>query len=204
MYNKPVILLINLVTLFVFRADAQNRDIDLLRQINGQRSHSSDVVMAAISNSAEPITVAIPLTELAWGYSHHNKKMVANGWVNAAGVGLNAIVTTGLKYSVHRVRPYVTYPDLQYYQNENTGSFPSGHTSFSFCTAASLSMSYPRWYVITPCYLWAASVGYSRLYLGEHYPTDVLAGAVVGTGCAWLALKGNQWLQKRKAKRHEK
>ena len=46
---------------------------------------------------------------------------------------------------------------------------------------------YPRWYVVIASYLWAAGVAYSQLYVGAHYPTDVVAGALIGTGCAVVA-----------------
>ena len=77
-------------------------------------------------------------------------------------------------------------------------SFPSGHTSFAFATATSLSIKYPRWYVIAPSYLWAGAVGYSRMNLGVHYPSDVLAGAMLGAGSAWLTCKVNDWYWKKK------
>jgi undecaprenyl-diphosphatase len=64
-------------------------------------------------------------------------------------------------------------------------SFPSGHTSSSFSAVTALSRAYPKWYVIAPSFLWAASVGYSRMYLGVHYPTDVTAGAVLGVGTSF-------------------
>jgi undecaprenyl-diphosphatase len=61
---------------------------------------------------------------------------------------------------------------------------PSGHTSFSFTTATSVYLMYPKWYVALPAFAWATSVGYSRMYLGLHYPSDVLMGAVVGSSSA--------------------
>ena len=182
-------------------SSGQNLDINILRNINSGRSASGDKVMTGFTNSVYPASVALPIAELIVGYARHDKQTVAYGWQTVAGLGINAIVTFGLKDAISRPRPYITYPDIRPYQHLTDASFPSGHTSFSFCSAASVSLCYPRWYVILPSYLWAASVGYSRMYLGMHYPTDVLAGAVVGTGSAWLAYKGNKWLWKRKNKR---
>ncbi len=178
---------------------AQNLDIQLLRDCNVHRNKSLDGAMKTLTNCDYPVSVAIPLAELIAGYAHHDKKAINNGLQTIAGFGLNTVLTFGLKYSVNRNRPYVTYPDLDPYQTYHDQSFPSGHSSFAFCSATSLSLCYPRWYVVVPAYTWATAVGYSRLHLGVHYPTDVLAGAVVGSGSAWLAMKGNQWLQHRKS-----
>lgn len=97
-------------------------------------------------------------------------------------------VTEGLKYSVHRPRPYLAYPDDLVALHPVRGySFPSGHTSLTFAVATSLSLAYPKWYVVAPSMLWATGVGFSRLYLGVHNPSDILVGAIVGAGSAVLA-----------------
>ncbi len=77
-------------------------------------------------------------------------------------------------------------------------SFPSGHTSLAFSMATSLSIKYRKWYIVVPAFLYAGFNGYSRLYLGVHYPTDVLAGAITGSSSAWLTFKLNQWLHRKK------
>jgi membrane-associated phospholipid phosphatase len=180
-----------------FRGSAQNMDIDLLRDINLHRNKRMDGTMKAITNFDYPVSIAAPIGELAWGYSKGDKTAISNGWQTVGGFAINGALTFGLKYAVNRPRPYATYKDLQPYETYTEQSFPSGHSSFAFCTATSLSICYPKWYVIGPSYLWAAAVGYSRLHLGVHYPSDVLAGAIVGAGSAWLAYKGNKWLKKR-------
>ena len=179
---------------------AQNGDIRLLRSINLGRDRSLDGDMNAITKSVYPIAVAMPVTELIVGYASDNKQMKINGWQTIAGLGVNTLLTSGLKYTINRKRPYVTYPDLQPYKIEPDPSFPSGHTSYAFNTATSLSICFPKWYVIVPGYAWASAVGYSRMHLGEHYPTDVLAGAVIGSGSAWLSYEGNRWLQRHRKK----
>ena len=58
--------------------------------------------------------------------------------------------------------------------------------------ATSLSVKYPKWYVIAPSALWACSVGVSRMNEGVHYPSDVLAGAAIGAGCAVVNIYVNK------------
>jgi len=102
-----------------------------------------------------------------------------------------------LKVLFQRTRPYVRFDDVA----SRTGdiarrdpySFPSGHAALSFALATSWSLTYPEWYVIAPAYLWASGVSMSRIWLGVHYPGDVLAGMVLGAGVSLAvhALRGS-------------
>ncbi len=62
-------------------------------------------------------------------------------------------------------------------------------------------MAYPKWYIIAPSFAWASAVGYSRMALGVHYPSDVLAGAIIGSGSAYLCYKLNKWVNKKQSKK---
>lgn len=176
-------------------AHAQNNDIRLLRKINGNENSAYTDAMQATSNSAYIVSAGVPLAQLLTGYIKHDSVAIENGWQTCVSLGVDLLLTTGLKLAVNRDRPYKTYADIMHYQNESTSSFPSGHTSACFAVATSLSIEYPKWYVIAPSYAWASTVGYSRMYLGMHYPSDVAAGAIVGCGSAWISYKGTQWLQ---------
>ncbi len=89
-----------------------------------------------------------------------------------------------LKNIVARVRPYEVVDGLELLVRKATDwSFPSGHTGSSFAAAVMMFLVLPKRYGI-PALVYAFLMGCSRLYVGIHYPTDVLAGAVTGTLCA--------------------
>ncbi len=65
----------------------------------------------------------------------------------------------------------------------HSGSFPSGHAATSFACAATLARFAPRGVAVL-LYVLAALIAFSRVYVGVHYPLDVIAGAVLGLGVA--------------------
>lgn len=81
------------------------------------------------------------------------------------------IITYGLKQMIRRKRPL---DDIL-----GNPSMPSGHTSIAFSAATILGYQYPKWRI--PLYIGAGLVGYTRVYLGRHYVSDVLVGAAIGT-----------------------
>ena len=180
-----------IVSLFIFLSLSvpgflQNLDIDILKNINLNRNENLDPTFEFISNTVTPISIATPILISSVGLLEKNKNMTHDGLFIAETLVVSTLITTVIKYSVNRPRPYETYPFIDNVIYANGPSFPSGHTSAAFATATSLSLSYPKWYVIAPSFLWASSVGYSRMDLGVHYPSDVLIGAVVGAGSAYL------------------
>ncbi len=183
---------------------AQNSDISLLRKIHSNDTRNADRLMKGITETHYVVGFCVPAGELIYGIAGHDKTAVLNGLQTLAGIGINAVITYGIKHTADRNRPFVTYPDIQPYKYYTSNSMPSGHTSFAFAVATSVSLQYPKWYVILPAYAWAGSVGSSRLYLGVHYPSDVVAGALIGAGSAFIAYKGQQWLLGKKHKKAKK
>ncbi|HET8607862.1 MAG TPA: phosphatase PAP2 family protein [Gaiellaceae bacterium] len=86
------------------------------------------------------------------------------------------LVAYGIKVAVGRPRPHLGHALLAVPYD---GSFPSGHTTTSFAGATLLAWFAPR--LAPGLYLLAAAIGFSRLYVGVHWPYDVLAGAALGT-----------------------
>lgn len=193
--KKYLVLLLLVPVLSGF---SQNLDIDILRNINLNRNKNLDGVFKGITNSTAPVAFGVPVVLFGYGLIKKDSVSKHNGLYIGASVVAAGGMAYILKYTVDRPRPYITYPDIENVTTESSPSFPSGHTSFAFAMATSVSIAYPKWYIIAPAYLWAGAVGYSRLDLGVHYLSDVLMGAIIGAGSAYLCYKGQQWLYKKK------
>lgn len=104
-------------------------------------------------------------------------------------LAINAVITNLLlKNLVARTRPYdVEEALILLVKKPRDFSFPSGHTSASFSCAIVYLKLLPKKYGI-PAVILAALIAFSRLYVAVHYPTDVLAGIVVGIVSSMTAL----------------
>ena len=98
-------------------------------------------------------------------------------WVRAtAVVGGSYLISTSIKLAIGRKRPLVE--DLPHLMATPTGlSFPSSHSSSSFAAARAYGTLLPP----APLYAAASAMAFSRLYLGVHYPSDIAAGAALGS-----------------------
>lgn len=92
-----------------------------------------------------------------------------------------------LKNTVKRKRPYETIPQLEaLLPLQRDWSFPSGHTTSSISAGLLLLLHLPFWIGIL-CMGIALCIIWSRMYLGVHYPTDILGGILIGSVCAITA-----------------
>lgn len=118
------------------------------------------------------------------------KKTRKAGIAALAALAIGALITNvALKNIIARIRPYEVVEGLKLLiEPQSDFSFPSGHTCASI--GAALAM-YPflerKWGI--PLVILAVLISLSRLYVGVHYPTDVLGGAVVGAFAAWGAVR---------------
>ena len=183
--------------LFASALWAQNWDIDALQKVNGWNNKFVRNYNKVISQTEPYVAIGVPVAMAVASWIKHDKELLKDALYVGTSVAGAFVVTYGMKYLVDRERPYDRWPDrVHVYSRENSPSFPSGHTATAFALATSLCVRYPKWYVIAPSALWACSVGVSRMNEGVHYPSDVLAGAAIGAGCAVVNVYVNRWLNR--------
>ena len=133
------------------------------------------------------------------------KKTRKAGIAALAALAIGALINNvHYKNIIARIRPYEVVEGLKLLiEPQSDFSFPSGHTCASI--GAALAM-YPflerKWGI--PLVILAVLISLSRLYVGVHYPTDVLGGAVVGAFAAWGAVRIVKHGLVRKAKKSRK
>jgi len=191
-------LLLILLLLLSLNSKAQNFDINLLKNINPNAYHAQIKYQQFISNATPMVDLSIPVILFATSYIKDDKALRVKSLTIIGSLIIADGTTYIIKNIVKRNRPFVTYPrEIIKYSMAGGYSFPSGHTTDAFSLATSLTLNFKQWYVIVPAYLWGGSVGYSRLYLGAHYPSDVFGGAIVGSTSAFITYKLSKWLNKK-------
>ena len=125
-----------------------------------------------VATSTDVLMIALPVATLAGVIIEKDWKGLVQGCYTAAAT---AGATLILKYSVKEWRP----------DHSNRHSFPSGHTSTSFATAAFIQRRY-GWKLGAPAYAVATYVGWGRVFSKKHHWWDAVAGAAIGAGSAYI------------------
>jgi undecaprenyl-diphosphatase len=114
-------------------------------------------------------------------------------WQMTLAIGFAVLVAdAALKPAFQRARPFQASADVRVIAPQPVNhSFPSGHAATAFAGAAALSRLWPG----VRAGLWALAclIALSRVYVGVHYPLDVLGGAIVGMGAAAFVIGGTRW-----------
>lgn len=111
----------------------------------------------------------------------------------ALAIGLAAFLADSIaKPLIARHRPFVSYSDIELLAKpQRSGSLPSTHTASAFAAAFALCRVFPELRVAF--WLLAALVAFARVYVGVHYPLDVIGGAFLGVAAAAFAMGGTRW-----------
>jgi len=190
----PKYLSILILVLFSFSpAKAQNPDINILHRLNKPFYHHEQF-WRNLTNSVYWVPPAYLISNLTYGIAANDKEARRFALETTFSTAIGMTITEGLKLMVNRPRPTQTYPDLiNTYSYTRSKSFPSGHSALAFATSTTMACQGKRWFVSIPVFTWSGTIGYSRMRLGKHYPTDVLAGAAIGVGSGILG----HWITER-------
>lgn len=147
-------------------------------------------VSRAVSNALVPAVISVPVGLFAAGHATDNEYHAVSGVVLLSAQVVTIGANYALKELIGRPRPWRAHPDCIYPGSvDDEFSFPSGHSSSAATLATYLSLRYPQWYVVAPAVLFTGYTWYARMNLGVHYPTDIIAGAVLGAAVGYGAFR---------------
>lgn len=181
-------------------------DTQILYAVNGARNAFLDVTMSAIAltwgiwavGAAAFLVWAIFVLRNKASKKQRLRKIAFGMGLLLVTAGMTDLLHNIVKYEVGRPRPYQTLPLVQYKTKSNwhrnsadfvatnhrLDSFFSGHAAQSMALAVTAATLCPP--LAPAIYAMPAIVGYSRVYMGRHYPTDVFAGWLAGAAIALL------------------
>lgn len=158
-------------------------DIAVLTWVRGLSTPWLDTITRAVTQLGGPLfvpTVTIVLVVVLWLKRYRDHALLI-----MAGVGGASVLSLALKAFFARARPEL-WPSLV---TETTFAFPSGHAMASSALAASIvaALWFTRWrsLALLVGLIYVLAIGFTRLYLGVHYPSDIVAGWFVAL--AWVA-----------------
>ena len=176
-----------------------NVNVELFYMINNGLSNPIfDFVMPAITGLGGPGIITIVIAVL-----------LALCWKNVFGLGrywglvklcalsliFATIITSGAKHLFSIPRPYMVLDHVNVLTaTRMPNSFPSGHTSATLSTMTVLFLSAKRYFthynmVKAFCVIFSILIAFSRIYVGMHYPFDVLVGGLIGMVCGVLVCR---------------
>jgi membrane-associated phospholipid phosphatase len=164
-----------------------------LQDSSTQASRKLQLIATFVRRTAAPGAYIIGGTMYLVGRVADNRKLASLGLHGTEGLVIGELTASVLKSVVGRQRPYVAPRNASSYQllrgtkSNDYRSFPSGHSVAAFAAAAAVTAETSRndpsstWYVAPVMYGGAALVGISRMYNNQHWASDVLVGAGIGT-----------------------
>ena len=159
-------------------------DTQILNQFIASRTDFLNPIFIFITNIGNGFIILL-ITTVLFLYKKRNHKQLPYLWISIA---LALAITAIIKYTILRPRPLVDQ-----LVHKDSPSFPSGHTTAAFSTLAIIYITFP-----SIKYIWlvfALLVAISRIYTGVHFPTDVIAGALIGHATGVFILQKQNFIK---------
>lgn len=170
-------------------SDPENFDVCLFRKINNSRSPLKTKILNTTDNSMLPVAILVPPSLFIYSRVKSNTYDENTAYLLFTSEATSFAITFATKMIVNRKRPKHALQNVHTKGSQilDKYSFPSGHTSTSFSIATMFTLRYPKYpQVYAPMFVWALIVAYGRPYFGFHYPSDLLAGTIIGSGSSIL------------------
>lgn len=175
-YMAIIFLIAILMTVAKFSAQ-----LDFIAWLQTTSSPFKIRVLQSISDSVSFISFGVPIVfTIAGEFSGAKKKSRVSFLYVALSIGLAGLVSYIFKNITLVPRPYEVDIRITQWSVGGGFSFPSGHTTEAFASATALTFLFPNWKMALPIFTWASLVAFSRIYLGVHYPFDILGGMAIG------------------------
>jgi membrane-associated phospholipid phosphatase len=168
-------------------------DEDIERAIRGARNNTVTSIFDNVQPLGNEYAIGIVGSFYIYGeiFKDPRAKTTALDSIAASAIA-SGIVTNSFKYVIGRGRPTDGHGAYNFRPFSGQDSFSSGHTTEAFVLASVISEHYDSLWVQVPAYGLASAVGYARLNNNRHWPSDVLAGAVIGTFVGKTVVHFNQ------------
>jgi membrane-associated phospholipid phosphatase len=168
-------------------------DKDIEHAIRGARNNTVTSIFDNVQPLGNEYAIGIVGSFYIYGeiFKDPRAKTTALDSIAATAIA-SGIVTNSFKYVIGRGRPTDGHGAYNFQPFSGQDSFSSGHTTEAFALASVISEHYDSLWVQVPAYGLASAVGYARLNNNRHWPSDVLAGAVIGTFVGKTVVHFNQ------------
>jgi len=172
-------------------------DIAILEFINVHRIQELDGLFILVTDSAWVISYFVPALLILYALISRNYTDLYKALTILISVILSFFLVSLLKHYIDRPRPFAMYGFIQKVSDGGSPSFPSGHSSDAFAFVTALCIIYSR-KILLLTYIWAFLLAYSRMHLGVHYPSDVIAGVILGICSAIICCQTYKALVRRR------
>ncbi len=165
-------------------------DTYILFWLNQHHVPGSIPFLQFISLTTTYVSISIVLIILALAFVRRSKEMGKKCLVMLVALLLSGATTFLIKSVNDKERPFKVHPEIVKRSTGGESSFPSGHTMEAFAMAMGIFQLFrQKKYLVAAMFVWATLVGYSRIALGVHFPSDVIAGVLFGLFVGWVIPK---------------